>query len=104
MVKGCGTKEFMLALLLSLQVVLLAATGVIGYFMKEYRDDVNDRLSSDSVDPYDLGQYGRYEFFLYTTSVGVIIAIISLVGLFTGLLEKNGGALAVGCCHLVHSS
>ena len=82
----------------------MAATGVIGYFMKELRDDSNDGRSSDSYDPYDLGVYGRYEFFLYTTSVGVIIAIISLVGLFTGLLEKNGGALAVGCCNLVHSS
>ena len=72
--------------------------------MKELRDDVNDGRPSYRDDPYDLGEFGRYEFFLYTTSVGVIIAIISLVGLFTGLLEKNGGALAVCCCHLVHSS
>ena len=59
--------------------------------MKEARDDDN----TTNIDPYDLGHFGRYEFFLYTTSVGVVMAVLSLVGSFTGLLEKNGGTLAV---------
>ena len=56
--------------------------------MKELRDD------EGSDNAYDTG---RYEFFLYTTSVGVIIAFLAFVGLFTGLVEKNGATLAVGC-------
>ena len=59
--------------------------------MKKGRDDDNTSI----IDPYDFGYYGRYEFFLYTTSVGVVMAVLSLVGSFTGLLEKKGGTLAV---------
>ena len=68
--------------------MLLAATGVIGHFLKEYRDDIKDQYEreNDLRDPYDFGQYGRYEFFLYTTCVGVIIAIMSLVWTF---IEKD---------------
>ena len=77
-------------LFLYLQVILLAATGVVATFLKEWRDD----LPSDDR-AYELGGFGRYEFFLYTTSVGVIIAILSLVGLITGFVEKKGGSLAV---------
>ena len=74
-----------------MQVALLGATGVVGYFLKEMRDE--DNISNP--DPYDIGYFGRHEFFLYTTSVGVVIAILSLVGSFIGLLEKKGGTLAV---------
>ena len=56
--------------------------------MKELKDDSTSRS-------YDVGFFGRYEFFLYTTSVGVIIAIVSLVGLITGRLEKKIGSVAV---------
>ena len=61
--------------------------------MKEARDDDN----TTNIDPYNLGYYGRFEFFLYTTSVGVVMAILSLVGSFTGLLKKQSGTLAVSC-------
>ena len=74
----------------------MVATGTVGHFLKEDHDLVKE--SKFILDPYDLGAYGRYEFFLYTTSVGVIIAILSLVASITGLLEKQGGTLAVSCC------
>ena len=72
----------------------MAATGTIAHFMKEARDDIDDTLKKDT---YDDGTFGRYEFFLYTTCIGVIIASLYLVGVFIEL-EKKGGTLAVGCC------
>ena len=72
----------------------MAGTGVAGYFMKEQYDDSKPE-NDNEINPYDLGKFGRYEFFLYTTSLGVILAILSLVALITGLLEKKGGTLAV---------
>ena len=61
--------------------------------MGEIHDDI--RTNRCNWDPYDFSSYGRYEFFLYTTSVGVVIAVLALVGSFTGLLEKKSGTLAV---------
>jgi hypothetical protein len=77
-----------------MQVVLVAGTGVAGYFMKGLHDDSKPK-NDNEINPYDQGSFGRYEFFLYTTSLGVILAILSLVALITGLLEKKGGTLAV---------
>jgi hypothetical protein len=80
------------------QIVLVVATGTVGYFVKEHHDFIKAALGDGALDPYDFGVYGRYELFFYTTSVGVIIAILSLVASITGLLEKHGGTLAVSCC------
>ncbi|CAB4002143.1 DNA transposase THAP9 [Paramuricea clavata] len=81
------------------EIVLVVAIGTVGHFVKEDHDLVKERL----LDPYDFGAYGRYEFFLYTTSVGVIIAILSLVASITGLLEKQGGTLAMAIVHAIWS-
>ena len=74
---------------------LLAATGVVSYFTNElYRDS-----KKEPYDPRDLGHFGRYEFFVYTTSIGVVIAIIQLVALFKSKHEQADGALSVSSCH-----
>ena len=80
-----------------LQIVLVVATGTVGFFAEKERDFVKDRLGC-ALDSHHLGEYGRFEFFWYPTSVGVSIAIISLVASITGLLEKQGGTFAVSCC------
>ncbi|CAB4045529.1 Hypothetical predicted protein, partial [Paramuricea clavata] len=66
--------------------------------MKELYDDRKPK-NDNEINTYDLGAFGRYEFFLYTTSLGVIMAIFSLVALITGLLEKKGGTLAMVIVH-----
>jgi hypothetical protein len=48
-----------------------------------------------SPDPYDLGKFGRLEFFLFSTSVGMIIVMIVFLRVITGLLEKIEGTQAV---------
>ena len=62
--------------------------GFVAYFTKEARDEAGTHS-------YNLGEFGRYEFFLYTTGVGVAIAVLGLVSALTGLLERKHGALAV---------
>ena len=68
----------------------MAATAAVVYFMKKYekRVDIYDNQA------YDRGLFGRYEFFVYTTSIGVITAFVSLVGLANGFLEKNGPSVS----------
>ena len=57
----------------------------MGNFFREMRDlDKKDEF-------YDYGGFGRYEFYLFSTCLGVIIAIFSLVGATTGLVQKRGG-------------
>ncbi|CAB3997954.1 ---NA--- [Paramuricea clavata] len=68
--------------------------------MKELYDDKKPK-NDNEINPYDKGTFGRYEFFLYTTSLGVIMAILSLVALITGLLEKKGGTLAMVIVHVL---
>ncbi|CAB4002144.1 Hypothetical predicted protein, partial [Paramuricea clavata] len=75
-------------------IVLVVATGTVGYFVKEHHDFIKEALGDSLLDPFDFGVYERHENFLYTTSVGVIIAILSLVASFTGLLEKQGAIFA----------
>ena len=71
----------------------MAGLGVVGFFLKEVHDVATE--NDPEIDPYDRGDYGRYEFYLYATSVGVIIGIIGLVAVLTGMIEKNCGALTV---------
>jgi hypothetical protein len=71
--------------------------GCVAYFTKEFRDEVDAANEiryggRDHIDPYDIGSYGRYEFFLYTTGVGVGIVVLGFV---FGLMEKKHGAHAV---------
>ncbi|CAB4029797.1 ---NA--- [Paramuricea clavata] len=79
-------------------VVLVAGTGLVGYFMKEFYDGRKPE-NDDRVNSYDLGHFGRFEFFLYTTCLGVIMVVLSLVALITGLLEKKGGTSAMVIVH-----
>ena len=81
----------------------MSATGLIGHFFKEHNEDVTDQRreagSDNPTDSYDLGVFGRYEFFVYTTSVGVIIAVLSLVWSFIEMQKEGArGTFAVGCC------
>ncbi len=62
----------------------MIATANVGYFMKKTRDENEDSF----LDPYDLRQDCIVEFFLFTTSVGVIIVMITVFMLITGLQEK----------------
>ena len=65
----------------------------MAYFTEEYHEAITK--DDPEIDEYDLGVLGRYEFFLYTTGVGVAIAVLGLVCAVTGLLERKQFALAV---------
>jgi hypothetical protein len=82
-----------------LQVLLVTGMGLVAYHTKEYHDEATKNNPSNSIDGYDVGQFGRYEFFMYTTGVGVGIAVLGFVCALTGQLEKKHGALAVGICY-----
>jgi hypothetical protein len=70
--------------------------GLVAYFTKEEHDEFKSKIGSTiSLDPYDVGFLGRQEFFLYTTGVGVVFAVLGLVCVIAGLLQKKHGALAV---------
>ena len=73
--------------------LLVVGIGFVAYFTNEVHDEVTK--DDPSTDPYDLGTFGRYEFFLYTTCVGVGIAVLGLVCALIGLLEKKYGAFAM---------
>ena len=82
----------------------MAGMGLVAYFTKEASDETKDSLKAlypdgDYIDPYDTGSFGRYEFFLYTTGVGVGIVVLGFVCAIVGLLEKKHGALAVSIGH-----
>ena len=87
----------MIITLFRLQVLLVAGMGSVAYFTKEYRDYLNK--NDPEIDLYDVGVFGRFEFFLYTTGVGVAIAVLGFVCAIFGLLEKKHGALAVSIGH-----
>lgn len=65
--------------------------GLVGHFTKEYHDS----QSKGGLDPYDLGSFGRYEFYLYSASIGIIIAVVGLISAMCGVLEKKHGILGV---------
>lgn len=44
--------------------------------------------AQDSLRFYNVGYYGRLEFYLFTTSVGLFIAIVSFTLYVIGILEK----------------
>ena len=69
----------------------MVATGVVAHFVKEFKEDFDDERTESL---YELGLLGRFEFFLYTSVVGIFVAVISLVQVTTGLCEK-GGSLTV---------
>ena len=82
----------------------MAGMGCVAYFTKEAHDALeaaNEVIygSRDYIDPYDTGTFGRFEFFLYTTGVGVGIVVLGFVCALVGLLEKKHGALAVSIGH-----
>ena len=51
--------------------------------------------AQDPLRSYNLGYYGRLEFYLFTTSVGLFIAIVSFTFYIIGMLEKINLAQAV---------
>ena len=69
----------------------MIATGNAGHFMIETRDEDE----GSSPDPYNLGNRGRLEFFLFTTSVGMIIVMVMFLLFITGLQEKINGTQTV---------
>jgi hypothetical protein len=69
----------------------LIATATVGHFMQEFRDE----SESPSPTPYELGYYGRLEFFLCTTSVGMFIDMVVFSLVITGILNKIKGTEAV---------
>ena len=73
--------------------LLVVGMGFVAYFTKELHDEATK--DDPLIDPYDLGTFGRYEFFLYTASVGVGIAVLGLVCALTEIPEKKYGALAM---------
>ena len=73
----------------------MVGVGLVGYYTKESHDELTKDYGDDDIDPYDLGRLGRYEFYLYTASVGIIIACLGLVCAARGFLEKKYGAMAV---------
>ncbi len=82
----------------------MVGMGCVAYFTKEYHDQIKATYKTlppdgDYIDPYDLGVFGREEFFLYTTGVGVGIVVLGFVCALVGLLEKKHGALAVSIGH-----
>ncbi|XP_028392813.1 uncharacterized protein LOC114517324 [Dendronephthya gigantea] len=79
--------------------VLLIGTGFVGYFFKELRDynSGNSILTDD--DAYDRGAYGRFEFYLFSTCIGVIISVLSILGAATGIVGKMGAGLAMAAVH-----
>ncbi|XP_028392855.1 uncharacterized protein LOC114517359 [Dendronephthya gigantea] len=74
-------------------VVLLVGTGLVGNLLKEFRD------LSETDNAYDRGAFGRFEFYLFSSCLGVIISILSLVGAATGIVGNKGGALAMASVH-----
>ena len=74
-------------------VLLVVGMGFVAYFTNE----LHDSYTADKYDKYvyDTGGLGRYEFFLYTTGVGMGIAVLGFVCTITGLLERKHGALAM---------
>ena len=75
-----------------LQIVLLViGMGFVAYFTKEY----HDFLKVSQFDAYDAGYFGRNEFFLYSTGIGVVFAAFELVCVLMGQLENKHSALAV---------
>ena len=71
----------------------MIGVGLVGYFSKEYNDELSKGNAKQSA--YDTGVLGRYEFYLYTASVGMIIASLGIVCAVRGFLEKKYGAMAV---------
>ena len=74
----------------------MVGMGCVAYFTKEFHDETKPKYN---IDQYDRGVFGREEFFLYTTGVGVGIVVLGFACAFVGLLEKKHGALAVSIGH-----
>ena len=87
----------MIIVLFLLQVLLVVGLGAVAYFTKEIREDAKKNFPIRDL--YDFGVYGRLEFFLYSTGVGVGIAVLGLVCSIMGILEKKYGAFAVSIVH-----
>ena len=82
------------------QIASLAiGMGFVAFFTKEYHD--YETRKDPTIDPYDLGEFGRYEFFLYSTGTGVVLAVFGLVCVLMGLMEKKHGALAMSAVQAI---
>ena len=71
----------------------MIGVGLVGYFSKEYNDELSKGNGNQHA--YDTGKLGRYEFYLYTASVGIVIASLGIVCAEREFLEKKYGAMAV---------
>ena len=74
---------------------------LMAHFTKEFHDYMKHISGSYSIDPYDTGGFGRYEFYMFSTGVGIGIAALGLICAFSGLMEKKYGALSVSLVALL---
>ncbi|XP_028399900.1 uncharacterized protein LOC114523230 [Dendronephthya gigantea] len=78
-------------------IILLIATASVGYNVnKTRREDENV-----FPDPYDFGYQARLEFFMFTTSVGMIIVIIAFLLHGTEWQEKVSGSRLIAEIHVI---
>ena len=75
------------------QATLSVGIIVIGHFTKTYHSYL--KKGNPIVDPYDLGELGVYEFFLYSNGISLSVTVLGLMFVFTGLQFKKDVALAV---------
>ncbi|XP_028392840.1 uncharacterized protein LOC114517345 [Dendronephthya gigantea] len=83
-------------------LLLVTGVGLVSYFTREYRFELSK--GNPQPDPYDIGKLGRYEFYLYTASVGIIISGLALVCILRGLLEKKYGATSMAIVQALWAS
>ncbi|XP_028392891.1 uncharacterized protein LOC114517391 [Dendronephthya gigantea] len=76
---------------------LVIGMGFMAHFTKEFHDFTTQLYASidSSLDPYDNGSFGRYEFYLFSVGVGIGIAVLGLICALRGLMEKKYGALSM---------
>ena len=79
--------------------MLVIGMGFVAYHTKEFRDELTK--DDPKIDPYDVGALGRYEFYLYSAGVGVVLAVFGLVCVLMGLLEKKHGALPMSAVQAI---
>ena len=60
----------------------MIGTAAVSHYMNV---SLNNEGATNS---YNLGHYGRLEFFIFTTSMGMIIAIVSFLLYITGMLDE----------------
>ncbi|XP_028392857.1 uncharacterized protein LOC114517362 [Dendronephthya gigantea] len=74
-------------------ILMMIGVGFVSFFTKEYSDELSK--GNPKPDPYDLGQLGRYEFYLCTVIIGLVIEHIGFVCVLRGYLLKKHSAMCM---------